>query len=137
MKISWKNMENWRSWKMRFFWGGRFEFLSRPLWFFFCFISVKKPAGLNEVSFFSALWMVFPESWKRSCSNFYAHDCNHIFWVRKKRKWIVIMKAIWGSQGQRWPHGEGSRFWLSNKILVLHLFKWSTLLHCDRAIFLL
>ena len=41
---------------------------------FFCFISVKKPACLYEVSFFSALWMVFPESWKRSCPNFYAHD---------------------------------------------------------------
>jgi hypothetical protein len=36
---------------------------------------VKNPALLYEVSFFSALWMVFPESWKRSCPNFYAHDC--------------------------------------------------------------
>ena len=26
MKFSWKNIENWRSWKMRFFWGGHFEF---------------------------------------------------------------------------------------------------------------
>ena len=34
MKISWKNIENWRSWKMSFFWGGHFEF-------FFCFISMK------------------------------------------------------------------------------------------------
>ena len=42
---------------------------------FFCFISVKKAARLYEVLFFSALWMVFPESWKRSCPNFYAHDC--------------------------------------------------------------
>ena len=32
-------------------------------------------ALLNEVSIFSALRMVFPESWKRSCPNFYAHDC--------------------------------------------------------------
>ena len=42
---------------------------------FFCFISVEKPARSYEVSFISALWMVFPESWKRSCPNFYAHDC--------------------------------------------------------------
>ena len=51
------------------------NFLSRQFWIFFCFISVKNPALLYEVSFFSALWMVFPESWKRSCPNFYAHDC--------------------------------------------------------------
>ena len=30
---------------------------------------------LYEVSFSSALWMAFPASWKRSCPNFYAHDC--------------------------------------------------------------
>ena len=37
---------------------------------------MKNPALLYEVSFFSALWMFFLESWKRSCPNFYAHDCN-------------------------------------------------------------
>ena len=26
MKFSWKNIENWRSWKMSFFWVGHFEF---------------------------------------------------------------------------------------------------------------
>ena len=26
--------------------------------------------------FFSALWMVFPESWKRRAADFYAHHCN-------------------------------------------------------------
>ena len=38
---------------------------------------MKNPALLYEVSFFSALWIVFPESWKRSCPNFYAHDCTY------------------------------------------------------------
>ena len=44
---------------------------------------MKNPALLYEVSFFSALWMVFPESWKRCCPNFYAHDCrlNSIFFL--------------------------------------------------------
>ena len=42
---------------------------------FFCYISVKKAAHLYGVSFCSALWMVFPESWKRSSPNFYAHNC--------------------------------------------------------------
>ena len=61
--------------KWGFFEAAILNFLSRPFWIFFCFISVKNPALLYEVSFFSALWMVFPESWKRSCPNFYAHDC--------------------------------------------------------------
>ena len=64
--------------KWDFFEAAILNFLSRPFWIFFCFISVKNPALLYEVSFFSALWMVFPESWKRSCPNFYAHDCNLI-----------------------------------------------------------
>ena len=40
---------------------------------------MKNPAHLYEVSFFSALWMVFPESWKRRVADFYAHDCIYIF----------------------------------------------------------
>ena len=40
---------------------------------------MKNPALRAEVSFFSALWIVFPESWKRSCPNFYAHDCKKPF----------------------------------------------------------
>ena len=75
MKFSKKIIENWRSWKMRFFWVDHFEFFKSAILIFFCFISVKKAACLYEVSFFSALWMGFPESWKRSCPNFYAHDC--------------------------------------------------------------
>ena len=63
---------------MRFFWGGHFEFSKSAILIFFCFISVKNPALLYEVSFFSALWMVFQEFWKRSCPNFYAHDCNNV-----------------------------------------------------------
>ena len=65
-----------RAGKWHFFEAAILNFLSRPFWIFFCFISVKNPALLYEVTFFSALWMVFPESWKRSCSNFYAHDCS-------------------------------------------------------------
>ena len=70
--------------KWGFFEAAILNFLSRPFWIFFCFISVKNPALLYEVSFFSALWMVFPESWKRSCPNFYAHDCR---WNRQKNNW--------------------------------------------------
>ena len=39
MKFYWKNIENWWSWKMSFFWFNHFEFF---FWiFFFCFISTK------------------------------------------------------------------------------------------------
>jgi len=62
--------------KWGFFESAILNFLSRPFWIFFCFISVEKPAGSCKVSFISALWMVFPESWKRSYPNFYAHDCS-------------------------------------------------------------
>ena len=90
MKISWKNIENWRSWKMSFFWGGHFEFSKSAILIFFCFISVNNPALLYEVTFFSSIWMVFSESWKRSCSNFNAHDCN--IWM-VPNKWKLKPKA--------------------------------------------
>ena len=48
--------------KWGFFEAAILNLLSRPFWNFFCFISVKNPALLYEVTFFSALWMVFPES---------------------------------------------------------------------------
>ena len=60
---------------MRVFSGSHFEFSKSAILNFFCFISVKNPAHSYEVSFFSALWMVFPESWKRRVADFYAHDC--------------------------------------------------------------
>ena len=74
---------------MRFSWGGHFEFSKSVN--FFCFISVKKAACLYEASFFSTLWMVFPESWKRSCPNFYAHDCTSV-WRSKNSLTIQEIK---------------------------------------------
>ena len=71
--------------KWGFFEAAILNFLSRPFWIFFCFISVKNPALLYEVSFFSALWMVFPESWKRRVADFYAHHCKNVE-LRAKNK---------------------------------------------------
>ena len=78
MKFSWKNIENWRSWKMRFFWGGHFEFSKSAILNFFASSLWKIQPFYMRYHFFSALWMVFPESWKRSCPNFYAHDCTQV-----------------------------------------------------------
>ena len=43
MKISWKNIENWRSWKTRFFWGGHFEFFESAILNFFLLHFSEKP----------------------------------------------------------------------------------------------
>ena len=53
---------------------------------------MKNPALLYEVSFFSALWMVFLESWKRSCPNFYAHDCK--LCVIHLIHWVVALGTM-------------------------------------------
>ena len=52
MKISWKNIENWQSWKTRFFWGGHFEFLSRPFWIFFASSHLRKQPVSMRYNFF-------------------------------------------------------------------------------------
>ena len=44
MKILWKNIENWRSWKMRFFWGGHFEFSKSAILNFFLLHISEKPS---------------------------------------------------------------------------------------------
>ena len=67
-----------RAGKRGFFEASILNLLSRPFWTFFYLISVKNAALSYEISFFSALWMVLPESWKRSCPNFYAHDCMYL-----------------------------------------------------------
>ena len=41
MKFSQKNIENWRFWKMTFFWVGHFEFYFFKKKIFFCFILMK------------------------------------------------------------------------------------------------
>ena len=58
------------------------NFLSQPFWFIFALSQWKKHPVYMRHHFFSALWMVFPESWKRSCLNFYAHDCSTVVMYR-------------------------------------------------------
>ena len=81
-----------RAGKWGFFEAAILNFLSRPFWIFICFISVKNPALLYEVSFFSALLMVFPECWKRSRPNFYAHDC--ITWQNLALKRVKLALTV-------------------------------------------
>ena len=46
--------------------------------YFYSDSSSIRNSRVYKVSIFSALWMVFPESWKRRCPNFYAHYCSYV-----------------------------------------------------------
>ena len=99
--------------KWVFFEAAILNFLSRPFWIFFCFISVKNPALLYEVSFFSALWIVFPESWKRRCPNFYAHDCIYIHswlttYLSKNLMNTSLMSSIYSFRSQAYKRRKGA-----------------------------
>ena len=56
MKFSWKNIENWRSWKMTFFWVGHFEFFFSKKKFFFCLILIKTCQSLLVSKDGSKFW---------------------------------------------------------------------------------
>ena len=69
MKFSWKNIENWRSWKM-FFWVGHFDF--------FCFISMKTSSlFICGIIYFSNMDIFFRILEKTSseliCTRLYTH----------------------------------------------------------------
>ena len=72
---------------------------------------MKNPVLLYEVSFFSALWMVFPESWKRSCPNFYAHDCIYNIHTRHNKPDIELYTCDVLRLNE--VHGQGSFHWNS------------------------
>ena len=60
MKFSQKNIENWRFWKMTFFWVGHFEFYFFKKKNFFCFILMKISHKLcirmDEAQFLRLWW---------------------------------------------------------------------------------
>ena len=56
MKFSWKNIKNWRSWKMMFFWGGHFEFSkSAILNFFLLHLCEKSSPFIWGIIFFCTM----------------------------------------------------------------------------------
>ena len=70
---------------------------------------MKNPALLYEVSFFSALRIVFPESWKRSCPNFYAHDCTRFRTWQKENLRIHTLYVSWSKKKSFWYNAQGRR----------------------------
>ena len=60
-----------------------FEFSESAILNFFLLHLSEKSSPFILGIIFSALWMVFPQSCKRSCPNFYAHDCMRFFALLK------------------------------------------------------
>ena len=73
---------------------------------------MKNPALLYEVTFFSALCMVFPESQERSFAIFYAHDCNYVKLGRHHRS------AVTGPPESMGTFGTNPHKFLSNKLIL-------------------
>ena len=130
---------------MRFFGAAILNFLRRPFWIFFFFISVKNLAHLYEVSFFSALWMVFPESWKRRAADFYAHHCIKGSECHHMKLWVLkyISYQFGYLQLNNWDHAKGPSIYYVSAFLDLfwptHYVKINTALYwmsAKTAIFL-
>ena len=79
MKFSWKNIENWQSWKMSFFWGGHFEFSkSAILNFFLLHLCEKSSPFIWGIIFFCTMEGFFrilkKTSFQLFCTRLYAKD---------------------------------------------------------------
>ena len=80
MKFSWKNIENWRSWKMSFFWGGHFEFSkSAILNFFFASSLWKIQPFYMRYHFFLHYGWFFQNLGKEAVRNFMHRTVHDIF----------------------------------------------------------
>ena len=66
MKFSLKNIENWRFWKMTFFWVGHFGFFFSKKNFLFCFFLMKKTLGFIWGIIFFEIFMIILVSSQKS-----------------------------------------------------------------------
>ena len=75
MKFSQKNFENWRFWKMHFFWVGHFEFFFSKKKFFFCFFPMKISQSLLVSKDGSRFWS--SQTWQHflTQSKHFAPEC--------------------------------------------------------------
>ena len=96
MKISWKNIENWRSWKTRFFWGGHFEFFeSAILNFFLLHFSEKRSPFIWGIIFFCTMdgfsRILEKKLSKLLCTRLYLFDSDIFFFA------ILTRVNLWGT----------------------------------------
>ena len=106
--------------KRAFFKSAILNFFFQIFFFAFVFFQWKKLWFSYDVSFFSALWMVFPESWKRSCPNFYAHDCS---------SWKELFNHVGNNRSADWKKTAAPR----QKSDLLSFVNVVTLYLCPRA----
>ena len=106
MGISWKNIENWQSWKMRFFWGGHFEFSkSAILNFFLLHLCEKSSPFIWGIIFFCTM-DVFSRILEKKlsellCTRLYMCYDKDEFWNCELKtiprwiglKWYLILKS--------------------------------------------
>ena len=108
-------------------------FLRRPFWIFlvshfdfFLLHLCEKSSPFLWGIIFSVLWMVFSESWKRSCPNFNAHVCTYVVILIALLCYVKILKSCWPFNRDFWKNqtssfdrtgADKSRF--LSKILVL------------------
>ena len=90
MKFSWKNIENWRSWKMRFFWGGHFEFSkSAILNFFLLHLCEKSSPFIWGIIIFCTM-DGFSRILEKKLSELL---CTRLY-VSKKREYIATLQSL-------------------------------------------
>ena len=158
MKISWKNIENWRSWKMSFFWGGHFEFLSRPFWiFFFLLHFIEKCSPFLWGIIFFCTMDVFSRILEKKlyellCTRLYVDERKklfrvlsstqwyyHIFWVRNQdRRCRMVKTQNFGSektpnktpQKSKLGYFKFDGYYLIPRIIFFPLIHISTPLWC-------
>ena len=82
MKFSWKNIENWQSWEISFFWGGHFEFSkSAILNFFLLHLCEKSSPFIWGIIFFCTMNGFFrilkKTSFQFFCTRLYNNNNNY------------------------------------------------------------
>ena len=65
---------------------------------------------LCQFSIFSAIWMVFPESWKRRAADFYAHHCILGIFFRPKFPIFDLLASFGQSQRCQKPLHQNAVF---------------------------
>ena len=134
MKFSQKNFENWRFWKMHFFWVGHFEFFFLKKIFFFCFIPMKiSPKLCIRIDGTQFLWLWWftakkhsPQTYQpavydvvetkdgntpktiklsRFLCPFGAVHCARNKGTRNSHSWLIMRRWTFLPWAQTWIHG--------------------------------
>ena len=100
MKFSLKNIENWRFWKMTFFWVGHFGFLFSKKNFLFCFFLMEETLGfIWGIIFFEILMITLVSSQKSLPPNISAGS---VPGIRRIKPWQTTLERHQGPSNNRY-----------------------------------